>query len=136
LPTVAQHLWDHDVWVRGKLLQEEHLLCQTGPGALPMWSLDLQHEVVVKHIDTGLPASLINAGDRRAAPAMAPHKVKHRPLIQHGISGIGLAVYITGEHDASLVRILNFLPWYLNEVYITGEHDASLVLYRTVTYAS
>ena len=96
MPAVSQHVWDHNVWVSGKLMQEERLLFQTGPGAQAMGPLDLQHEVVVKHIGTGLPTSLINAGDRRAAHAMATHDVKHRPLIQHRISGIGLAVHVTG----------------------------------------
>ena len=48
MPAVSQHVWDHDVWVSGKLMQEERLLFQTGPGAQAMWPLDLQHEVVVK----------------------------------------------------------------------------------------
>ena len=61
-----------------------------------MWPLDLQHEVVVKHIGAGLPTRLINTGDRSAAHTMAPHEVQHRPLIQHGVSGIGLAVYVPG----------------------------------------
>jgi hypothetical protein len=89
-------MWDHDVWVSGKLMQEECLLFQTGPGAQAMWPLDLQHEVIVKHISTGLPTCLINAGDRSAAHTMATHDVKHRRLIQHRISGMGLAVHITG----------------------------------------
>ena len=87
------------VRLRGQLMQEERLLVQTGPRAQAMGPLDLQHQVVVKNIGTRLPTSLINAGNRRAAHDMAMHEVQHRPLIQHGVSGIGLAVYITGEHD-------------------------------------
>jgi hypothetical protein len=96
MPAVSKHVWDHDVWISRKLIQEERLLFQTGPGAPAMWPLDLQHEVVVKNIDTGLPTSLMNAGDRRAAHDMAMHDVKHRPLIQHGVSGSGLSVNVTG----------------------------------------
>src|SRR5262249_30288185 len=96
MPAVAKHVWDHNVWMCRKLMQEERLLFQTGPGAQTMGPLDLQHEVVVKPIGTGLPTCLINAGDRRAARAMATHDVKHPPLIQYRISSIGLAVYITG----------------------------------------
>jgi hypothetical protein len=96
MPAVAKHVWDHNVWVCGKLMQEEHLLFQTGPGAQTMRPLDLQHEVVIKHIGTSLSTCLIDAGDCRAAHAMATHDVQHRPLIQHRISGVGLAVCITG----------------------------------------
>jgi len=96
MPAVSKPLWDHNVWVCGKLLQEERLLFQTGPGAQAMGPLDLQHEVVIKHISTGFPTCLINAGDRGAAHAMATHDVKHRPLIQHRISGMGLTVHIPG----------------------------------------
>src|SRR5262249_15912159 len=76
MPAISKHVWDHNVWVCGKLTQEERLLFQTGAGAQTMWPLGLQHEVVVKHIGTGLPTSLINAGVRRAAHAMATHDVK------------------------------------------------------------
>jgi hypothetical protein len=102
MPAVAKHLWDHDIWVSGKLTQEECLLFQTGPGAQAMWPLNLQHEVVVKNINAGLSTRLINAGNCRTAHTMAPHNVKHRPFIQHGISGMGLSVHVTGSHDTSL----------------------------------
>jgi hypothetical protein len=95
MPAVPQHVGDYDVWVGGQLMQEERLLFQTGPGAQAVGSLDLHHEGIVNDIDTGLPTGLINAGDRRAAHAMARHEVKHRPLIQHRVHGIGLAVHVT-----------------------------------------
>ena len=48
MPTVSKHMWNHNVGVSGKLMQEERLLCQTGPGAQAMRPLHLQHKVVVK----------------------------------------------------------------------------------------
>src|SRR2546427_2191957 len=32
MPAVSKHVWDHDVWVSGKLMQEERLFFQTGAG--------------------------------------------------------------------------------------------------------
>jgi hypothetical protein len=64
MPAVSKQSWNHDVGVGGELIQEEGLLFQAGPGAQAMSPLDLQHVVVVKNIDTSLPTSLSNAGDR------------------------------------------------------------------------
>src|SRR5262245_3006784 len=96
MPAIPKHVWDHNVWVGGKLIEEERFLVQTGPGTQTMWSLDLQHDAVVKHIGARLPTGLINAGDCRATHAMATHNVKHRPLIQHRVNSIGPGVYVTG----------------------------------------
>src|SRR5262245_29264756 len=86
-----------------------------------MGPLHLQHEVLIKHIGAGFPTGLINAGDRRAGHAMATRDVKHRPLLQHGVSSMGLTVDISGEHGSSFMlhcmpevctwRLAPFLPY-------------------------
>ena len=76
MPAVSKPLVGPRFQVSGQLIQEECLLFQTGSGAQAVGSLDLQHEVIVDDIDTGLPTSLINAGDGISRAAMAPQSAQ------------------------------------------------------------
>jgi hypothetical protein len=63
--------------------------------------LDLHHDGLVDDIDTGLPTGVIDAGECSAAHPMAAREAEHRPLIQHGVRGMRLAIGVMNEHDSS-----------------------------------
>jgi hypothetical protein len=69
-----------------------------------MRPLDFDDNIVVDVINPGLSARLIDPGNGGATRDMPARNVKHRPYIQHGIIGTGLAVNVTRKHCFSLVR--------------------------------